>query len=810
MQMEFRAAGVSADTVPRDQLTGEGLPEYRPAATPAGRRWGHVGALAAFTAFVVFYYLDFLVGTAYLWEDLLAWYYPATNYFCVAISEGRFPFWMPGLYNGVPLYTDFQTAMFYPFQWLLALFVRDGQLPFLIYQRYIVLHLWLGGVFMFGYLKSHRLSPVACLVGSTVFCFAGFSALHIIHFPMLAVYAWLPVQLWLVDRIVATRRAKYYAGLTGVTLLSVFAGFPQQTLYSSYFVIAYWLYHAARAEFAASWRTRSKQLAGELVRITGVFLPVLLLTAVAILPTLNHWRRSSRQEMNFEAAAKLSMPWSYGLQMLVPNFAGVGSMQTNVVPFWAYEKASIPAGTIRPGAWHYWEFGAYAGQLAVIAVVAILLNYRRFRGTPVGFFLVAGVVAVWFMVGRFGGLYQVLYHVLPGISMFRTPARMASILDLCLAVSVAFFVDALASRDPPRLKSCLWVLVGAAAVGVSAYQLWGFGIVARWQGVTAANFTQQQIILAVFTLIATSGCVLALSKGRQRWVRSAGGATLATVAFIDLFCAYSFFHGGKLDPLKYLNLNAGTVAQHFAYVQEVGPTRLVQLIDGRYGQFALDSNAPLWHRGLESPRGHVDLVPRHVANLPHLTNLTALLDLQNVGHVLQTDASRQHVSFLRRSGWLPRLMFYTQTKEYQSDEHVLRDLDSGALDYRRVLAIPAGALKAPLHPIAAAAVAYSMDLGPVSPEKYRIKYSVNSPGIIFVSETYYPGWEAVDAHGRALQIVRTFTAFRGIVIPEAGTGQITVRFRPRSFRAGVAISSTTAVLLGLIYFVLIRREKSLV
>ncbi|MEI8316090.1 MAG: hypothetical protein WCG79_11655, partial [Verrucomicrobiota bacterium] len=128
----------------------------------ANFRWGHWLAAAGLVATVVAYYFDYLTGKAFIWEDMVGWYYPTVNYFCAAVADGRFPLWLPGLLNGVPLYTDFQVAMYYPFRWLLVLFQHDGVLPVVVYQRYIVLHILLGGLLMYGYLKSHWLGPLAC------------------------------------------------------------------------------------------------------------------------------------------------------------------------------------------------------------------------------------------------------------------------------------------------------------------------------------------------------------------------------------------------------------------------------------------------------------------------------------------------------------------------------------------------------------------------------------------------------------------------------------------------------------------------
>ena len=87
----------------------------------------------------------------------------------------------------------------------------------------------------------------------------------------------------------------------------------------------------------------------------------------------------------------------------------------------------------------------------------------------------------------------------------------------------------------------------------------------------------------------------------------------------------------------------------------------------------------------------------------------------------------------------------------------------------------------------------------LSPEHYQIRYHTLTPGIIFVSESYYPGWEVQNETGQPFQLIHAFAAFKGIVVPNAGRGTLDVRFRPRSFRLGAAISCLTALALAIFY-----------
>ena len=97
-----------------------------------------------------------------MWDDTLTEFYPGANYFAKSIHAGRFPLWFPGVRDGIPFYSDPQMAVFYLPQWLLIPFAHDGWLSFVVYQRYIVLHYFMGSVFMYAFLRQLKLSPLCC------------------------------------------------------------------------------------------------------------------------------------------------------------------------------------------------------------------------------------------------------------------------------------------------------------------------------------------------------------------------------------------------------------------------------------------------------------------------------------------------------------------------------------------------------------------------------------------------------------------------------------------------------------------------
>ena len=56
--------------------------------------------------------------------DFASFYYPTYSYVAQQIKSGTIPLWNPHLFAGMPLAADVQSAIFYPLNWLLFLFVN--------------------------------------------------------------------------------------------------------------------------------------------------------------------------------------------------------------------------------------------------------------------------------------------------------------------------------------------------------------------------------------------------------------------------------------------------------------------------------------------------------------------------------------------------------------------------------------------------------------------------------------------------------------------------------------------------------------
>jgi hypothetical protein len=98
-----------------------------------------------------------------------------------------------------------------------------------------------------------------------------------------------------------------------------------------------------------------------------------------------------------------------------------------------------------------------------------------------------------------------------------------------------------------------------------------------------------------------------------------------------------------------------------------------------------------------------------------------------------------------------------------------------------------------------------------SPQHVVIEANLTRPGLVVLSDTWFPDWQArVTTSGemKITPIYRTNRILRGVWLP-AGASQVEFRYRPASLFRGAAISATSWILLAIAAAVsLARRRKS--
>jgi hypothetical protein len=81
------------------------------------------------------------------------------------------------------------------------------------------------------------------------------------------------------------------------------------------------------------------------------------------------------------------------------------------------------------------------------------------------------------------------------------------------------------------------------------------------------------------------------------------------------------------------------------------------------------------------------------------------------------------------------------------------------------------------------------------PERVELSASANQPGLLVVTDTYFPGWRA-EVDGRDVPLHRVDYLLRGIPLPP-GDHRVVLTYRPESVRVGLLVSIATAFVLAL-------------
>ncbi len=747
------------------------------------------------------FYWGFLGARTFLWEDLLFYAYPGANFFSNALQEGRFPLWISGMHNGLPFYTNLNLTAFYPPLWLLAWIVPNGHVSVQSFQVYLIAQLFLGGIFSYLLFRELKCHVVAACAGMVVFVFSAFMSLHIIHSNVITAFLWLPLQLLFVNRIAGCRPAFWnFMGLIAATLMSFFAGFPQVVMYNSYFVGAYWLYLVV-VRRPVPRDNRITALGGLVFRegfkIGLVFLVVILLGACQFYPVAENWSHSSREQYNYRQITDESLPWHYLIHGLAPNFFGMSSGSGEGVPFWGYDKNSLGYATWHAGAWNYWEFGYYAGQLALIALIIFLFNFRRLWGhsREAAFFLLAMPVIFLLMLGCYGGLFKVFYHLVPGFSLFRAPARIGCLLDCCLAFNAAMLVDiVLRGRLVLNLRRPLIALIAIYGVLLAGVFMYGATVFPELKTPVLWGHSVKQVVVSLLYCGAIFAIIRTVAVTQLRWLKVAGAWALVVLTFLELYVAFQPFHGSKANPDDYYSDRKGLIGQLTQMREQAGPFRFAQMRDGVLSEeIVFPRNTGYLYPGYEALEGYVLFNLKDWCALNAVTNQRARLDLQNVGVIANAERATGRVSLMQYTNALPRVKFYHQVRAYADPKSLYSDLDAGRMDYRQTVGIMQDdCVKYGIRTGAPPAQA-QVRLVIKNPDEYQVSYQTTAPGVIFISESFYPGWQA---EGGRYPVIKAFGALKGIVISEAGSGVITVKFSPATLRMGLVISGAT--LLGLI------------
>lgn len=756
-----------------------------------------------------------LTGTVVPWDSKNQ-FYPTLRYLGAALAHGEMPFWNPYHFGGHPSAADPQSLLFTPTMLLFGWLVPEPSMK--LFDVVVFAHFLPGALAFVPLFRRRGWHPAGAVVAAIVFILGGSASARLQHTGIILSYGWFPLALLLLEEAL-DRRSYRLGALFAVVAVLMTIGRDQVAFLCDMTLIAAAGYRIGTAPRPLAYFKSRLGVLASMAVIGGALL------AVPVVLTMQFLATSTRPSFGFGVAAMGSLPPESLATILFGNV--FGSLRWTY-DYWGPDWHSLSEGTWTDRATNYLFIGTIPALLLLWhGIAGGRLLAREFR-----FFLVVGLLALLYALGRYTPGFEVVFDHMPGVDLYRRPADATFLINVILAFSAGYLVHRYIVDGLPKwtasalgklhlfLPMLALALVIAAIASAMAFAL------RAGQGAAA----MREIGLGLVAAAILIG-LLAKASGTPRW-REISAALLIAITGGELVLRHA------ASPLN------AEPAERYAVFRQLPPEQLqgLQILkreladrhaQGDYPRVEILGLGGPWQNAsmvlqLEDIIGYNPLRladyeravgPGENAEDPNLRTfpatfrgykcrLASLLGLEYL--VLDRPIERMPRHFPRLTGaeivygtgrmWIYRLNG-ASPRVYMAHEVSAVDSES-ALDQEELPEFnrQSEALidDASMHHLKER---YASSAEGASPKDLHdhtriVSYQRNSvtidveaeePGVLVLHDVYYPGWE-VTVDGERKPVLRANLLFRGVEIP-AGQHRVEFTFRPMSYENLLAAAS---------------------
>lgn len=719
-----------------------------------------------------------IISQIYIWKSLAI----------DSLGSLRFPLWDSSILSGTPLLASYQSGVFYPLNIFYAFLSQKLAFSYLIISQPL-----LSLIFTFAYLKELKLSKPASLFGAVVFSFSGFATVWSQWGTIIHAGLYLPLVLLLIEKYLS-RPKPLLLGLISLSLaFSVFAGHFQITLYLAFFSLVYTLFRTLTME---NKKRRTKTISFLFLS----FALAILIAAVQLVPTIELSLNSFRSAENYIRYDNFGLIAGRKLlTFIAPDFFG----NPTTLNYW--------------GGWNYQETAFYLG---ILPLFFLNLLFWRKKNKETNFYL------IWFLFLLLlifdTPLGRLVYDLkIPFLSQ-SFASRGIYLLTFSAAVLGAFGFDSflkekLKKKELAFLAAPVLFLVFAFLLLKSNPAL--LGKIFTNGNLQNSAVAARNLILPI--LLALVSWMLFLSS---RFLK--GKLRIGLVGLMFLILCFDLFRFAD----KYLP---------FVRPELILPeTPVLEFLQKQEKPFRLEKEssdilpANMWsYYGLESASGYNPLYSSRYAEFISVLNTnevrfdvsryalvrnfnSQLFDLLNNKYLLvmkRTSDGRpseqgeisylykdskfklvynnKSVAVLENTLSFPRAFLVEDKIIEKNKKKIAELLLSKEIDLRKTVILEEDILKEigqSNHENSQKPLTNLTEFTQYSSGEETLRINTDSDKILFISETFYPGWKAF-LDGKQTKIYRADYAFRAFFIPK-GEHQLKIVYDPISFKLGGFLS----------------------
>jgi len=784
----------------------------------------------AFFILVLIWFKDVIFySNIFSYADLGRYFYPIREFAADSIKNGHIPLWNPYLQNGTPFLAILQGCIFYPVS---IVYYLSGSFEG-AFNWYIILHFFLGAVFMYILMRYWDFSKAASSISSLVFVFGGYLSSVINMNTSLSSVIWLPLVFLFFDMTLRRKRLAP-AMLTGIFLSIQFLGGEPTIIYSTLWLL--FLYFLGFCFF--SYKNIKDIIRSSFLFLVAVSLWVFI-TSIQLLPFLELLLNSTRgQPEGFKFVTHWSLSPAELLSFFIPHILG---------------NTTVPAGHF---AVQDWITSFYIG---IMPIILILFGLFAKPNKKTKFFGIILTISLILALGKYTPLYRLLHRYIFGFAYIRYPVKFLFLSGFALSVLSGMGYETLSNIKDDKIKEGLTKrllllngLLGLLLITFLRFLQPLYDYVKSSFPEMFFSPTQHKIFYVVFLsgsahacrlfiifTIAVSILIMYLNKKIKL---SVFNFLILSVIFLDLasvnvglseIVGVDIF---KKEPPSFSKIMEDEGLFRIIRSKEINEiNRAVWGLDFALGQYerkaTFDGNTAMVYR-IHDSQGYGSIFRRDNAKFMTLISgrPSKLVDLLNIKYVISTDPieeegysqvfkdkvarlplrdeKRVYTYFYinENTDYMERAFLVKDAKVVGDREEIPNILKDKDFDPTRLIILEEEPI---LKKTADKRRISKEDVHILSykPEEIIIEVALYEPKFLVLSDSYYPGWK-VYVDGRPDKIYRAYYFLRSVYL-DRGRHIVKFIYDPISYKAGKYISLSTIGLLLLLGLVnLLKRKKT--
>lgn len=695
--------------------------------------------------------------------DVIHQLYPWKTFTIESFKNLSIPLWNPYNFSGHPFLADIQSAVFQPLNLLYLILSQP-----VAWGLSIALQPFIALIGTYLFIKKIGLNKESAILSSVAYAFSLYMSTFLEYNTMGHVIAVLPVTLYAIELILLKHKSKGILIFSLSIAYAIFAGHIQLAGFNIIFAAIYSLFRLSSA----------KDKLKHSLLLFSTFIISLLIASIQLLPTLELLSLAARMNQNYQfLIEKLLIQPFQSVLFFSPDFFGNPATGNYRIP------DSYPGNSI------------YIGFATIILAISSLVLIKKNAFIKFFVFMSCLFILLFFR----NPLSETFFKI--NIPFFSTgsPTNAIYLLSFSLSVLAGFGIENLKSKNKLLIVLTMFIIF---YLGLNSFIFKDL--------VNIKNLIFSLLLsLALLTILIINS----LNKVKHSFIIS----IFIIITIIDLFFYFQKFNSFVPKEIIFPDTKI------FSYIkQNSGINRIWGYKDAslepnfntQYRIFSAEGTDPLY------PKSYGELIKATYkgkinVDFSNQTRSDAVVSQHNIGFtnpfrnkILQLTGTKYILDIknstpdnfpideyniiyeeelwrvLRDSKAADRIFFAKKIDYYSSSEDFAKKFFNSTFNTQQDILVENNSY--PKNYLNNVDKNPKFNLIQYSPNQIVIKTQSNTNQILFISDTYYPGWKAMIDNQEA-QIIKTNLTFRSVAIPK-GEHILKMTYYPNSFKNGLYLT----------------------